>query len=77
MDIRVITLRYSDGAQGFPEEALLKAVSGREILEAREHFFVHGKAITGSVRTFVHRLLKTSSLHIFWRVAGSDLETRH
>ena len=42
MDIRVITLRYSDGVQGFPEEALLKAVSGREVLEAREHFFVHG-----------------------------------
>lgn len=42
MDIRVITLRYSDGAQGFPEEALLKAVAGREVLEAREHFFVHG-----------------------------------
>ena len=42
MDIRVVTLRYSDGVQGFPEEALLKAVSGREVLEAREHFFVHG-----------------------------------
>jgi hypothetical protein len=37
MDIRVVTLRYSDGVQGFPEEALLKAVSGREVLEAREH----------------------------------------
>lgn len=42
MDIRVVTLRYSDGVQGFPEEALLKAVSGREVLEAREPFFVHG-----------------------------------
>lgn len=42
MDVRIVTLRYSDGVQGFPEEALLKAVSGREVLEAREHFFVHG-----------------------------------
>lgn len=42
MDIRIITLRYSDGIQGFPEDALLKACSGREVLEAREHFFIHG-----------------------------------
>jgi superfamily II DNA helicase RecQ len=42
MDIRIITLRYQEGVQGFPEEALRKAISGREVLEAREHFFVHG-----------------------------------
>jgi superfamily II DNA helicase RecQ len=42
MDIRIITLRYSDGIQGFPEEPLHKATAGREVLEAREHFFVHG-----------------------------------
>jgi superfamily II DNA helicase RecQ len=42
MDIRVVTLRYSDGIQGFPEDALLKVCSGREVLDVREHFFVHG-----------------------------------
>lgn len=42
MDVRIITLRYQEGLQGFPEEALRKAISGREVLEAREHFFVHG-----------------------------------
>jgi superfamily II DNA helicase RecQ len=42
MDVRVITLRYQEGLQGFPEEALRKAISGREVLEAREHFFMHG-----------------------------------
>jgi hypothetical protein len=42
MDVRVITLRYQEGLQGFPEEALRKAISGREVLEAREHFFTHG-----------------------------------
>ena len=42
MDVRVITLRYQDALQGFPEEALRKAISGREVLEAREHFFTHG-----------------------------------
>ena len=42
VDVRVITLRYQEGVQGFPEEALRKAISGREVLEAREHFFTHG-----------------------------------
>jgi len=42
VDVRVITLRYQEGVQGFPEEALRKAISGREVLETREHFFTHG-----------------------------------
>lgn len=42
MQVRVITLRYSDGLQGFPEEALQKATFGREVLQVSEHFFVHG-----------------------------------
>ena len=42
MDVRVITLRYDEGMQGFPECALRQATAGREVLEAREHFFLHG-----------------------------------
>jgi superfamily II DNA helicase RecQ len=42
MQVRVVTLRYSEGLQGFPEEALRTASAGREVLEVREHFFVHG-----------------------------------
>jgi ATP-dependent DNA helicase RecQ len=42
MDVRVVTLRYQDGQQGFPEGALRQATAGREVLEAREHFFTHG-----------------------------------
>lgn len=42
MEIRVITMRYADGAQGFPEEALRRATAGREVLETSEHFFVYG-----------------------------------
>ena len=42
MDVRVVTLRYNDGLQGFPEDEWNKVVSGREVLEVREHFFVHG-----------------------------------
>ena len=45
MDVRVITLRYQDALQGFSEEALRKAISGREVLEAREHFFTHGNVL--------------------------------
>ena len=42
MDVRVITLRYQEGQQGFPEGALRQATAGREVLEVREHFFTHG-----------------------------------
>jgi hypothetical protein len=42
VDVRVITLRYQEGLQGFPEGALQAATAGREVLEAREHFFLHG-----------------------------------
>ena len=42
MDVRVVTLRYQEGQQGFPEGALRQATAGREVLEVREHFFLHG-----------------------------------
>lgn len=42
MDVRVITLRYQEGTQGFPEGALRQATAGREVLDIREHFFQHG-----------------------------------
>ena len=42
MQIRVITLRYNEAQQGFPEDALAKATFGREVLNVSEHFFVHG-----------------------------------
>ncbi len=35
-------MRYAEGQQGFPEEALRKATFGREGLSVSEHFFVHG-----------------------------------
>ncbi|MDQ0288417.1 HRDC domain-containing protein [Oligosphaera ethanolica] len=42
MKTRVITLRYSEGLQGFPEDDLAKVVSGCDVLEVRDHFFMHG-----------------------------------
>lgn len=42
MDVRVITLRYAEGVQGFPEDALRRACAGREVLDVSEHYFVHG-----------------------------------
>jgi len=41
MEIRVITLRYSEGLQGFPQEALRKATLGREVLGVSEHFYLY------------------------------------
>jgi len=42
MHVKVVTLRYQEGVQGFSEGALREATAGREVLEVREHFFVHG-----------------------------------
>jgi superfamily II DNA helicase RecQ len=42
MMVRVITLRYSEGLQGFSEDAIREACGGREVLASREHFFLHG-----------------------------------
>lgn len=41
MQVRVITSRYQEGLQGFPEDALRQATFGREVLSVSEHFFVH------------------------------------
>ena len=38
MQIRVITLRYNEALQGFPEEALRAATFGREILNNNNGF---------------------------------------
>ena len=42
MQIRVLTLRYNEALQGFPEDALRTATFGREVLNVSEHFFVNG-----------------------------------
>jgi len=42
MQVRIVTLRYSDGLQGFPEDAVRAATAGHEVLEVREHFFLLG-----------------------------------
>lgn len=42
MQIRVITMRYSEALQGFPEDALKTATFGREVLGHETHFFAHG-----------------------------------
>jgi len=42
MRIRVITLAYSEGLGGFPEQALHEALSGQAVQEVRDHFFMHG-----------------------------------
>lgn len=42
MQVRVVTMRYQEGLQGFPEDALRAATSGKTVLDVREHFFLHG-----------------------------------
>ena len=42
MQVRVITMRYQEGLQGFSEELLQKVTFGKTVLNVSEHFFVHG-----------------------------------
>lgn len=42
MQIRVITLRYQEGLQGFSEDVLRAATFGKTVLGVSEHFFLHG-----------------------------------
>ena len=42
MQIRVVTLRYNEALQGFPEDTLRTVTFGREVLNVSEHFFMHG-----------------------------------
>ena len=35
-------MRYSEGLQGFSEEALKSATFGREVLDVKQEFFLHG-----------------------------------
>ena len=37
MQIRVLTLRYNEALQGFPEDALRTATFGREVLNVSEN----------------------------------------
>jgi superfamily II DNA helicase RecQ len=42
MNIRVVTLRYSETLGGFPEEPLRQVLAGGNVVEQREYFFTHG-----------------------------------
>lgn len=42
MDIRIVTLRYSESLGGFPEEPLRQVLTTGNVVEQREYFFVHG-----------------------------------
>ena len=44
MQVRVITMKYNEGQQGFSEEALRSATFGRDVLAVETHFFMHGGA---------------------------------
>lgn len=37
MQVRVVTMRYQEGLQGFPEDALRAATFGKTVLDVREY----------------------------------------
>ena len=48
MQVRVVTMRYQEGLQGFPEDALRAATFGKTVLDVRESAF--GRHAPGAAR---------------------------
>ena len=48
MQVSVITMRYQEGLQGFPEDALRAATFGKTVLDVRESAF--GRQAPGAAR---------------------------
>ncbi|MBC8426600.1 HRDC domain-containing protein [bacterium] len=42
INIRIVTLRYSESLGGFPEDPLRQVLAGGNLIEQREYFFTHG-----------------------------------
>ena len=49
MYVKVVTLRYQEGVQGFPEGALRQATAGREVLEVREQDLLAATDLRGVI----------------------------
>jgi len=41
MHVKVVTLEYDERLRGFPQEALDRALASGDVLDVRDHFFVH------------------------------------
>lgn len=74
MEVRVITLRYSEGVQGFPEDALRRACAGREVLAVSEYYFVHGGIPHLSLVVKMTGTSATGGLSWKDRISAPDLE---
>ena len=62
MQVRVVTMRYQEGLQGFPEDALRAATFGKTVLDVREEHSASGR-LTRSAR----RYEDTENFLVLWR----------
>lgn len=69
MQVRVITMRYQEGLQGFPEDALRAATFGKTVLDVREYSASgrltrrHGE-FSGAVEACFSRCVKNEYLYV-------------
>lgn len=60
MQVRVVTMRYQEGLQGFPEDALRAATFGKTVLDVREN------SASGRLTRSVRRRGDTESFLGLW-----------
>lgn len=61
MQVRVITMRYQEGLQGFPEDALRAATFGKTVLDVREY------SASGRLTRSARRYGDTENFLVLWR----------
>lgn len=61
MQVRVVTMRYQEGLQGFPEDALRAATFGKTVLDVREY------SATGRLTRSAWRYEDTENFLVLWR----------
>ena len=61
MQVRVVTMRYQEGLQGFPEDALRAATFGKTVLDVREN------SASGRLTRSVRRHGDMESFLVLWR----------
>ena len=72
MQVRVVTMRYQEGLQGFPEDALRAATFGKTVLDVRE-YSASGRLtrnarrrgeLSGAVLTWFSKCVKNGYLYV-------------
>lgn len=56
MGLKIFTLKFSNAAEGFDDTGIQEFLADKEVIETREHFYVHERCpIVSGWRAVLHR----------------------